>query len=165
MTRASACCYSASASARCDAMCARRGARHSVALHTDTRHARADPPALPAAATSSQAPDAATRTEADQFLQSFRSSVRPYALCTLLLQSEGASPAVQFVALATMKEALRREGRLLGSAQLQQLKEQLLQLVVARVHQWVRALASTAQRAKQPPPQQLSPRHSRRRMQ
>lgn len=115
-------------------------------IHTDARHARAAPPAMTAAMTSSQAPDAATRTEADQFLQSFRSSVRPYALCTLLLQSEGASPAVQFVALATMKEALRREGRLLGAAQLQQLKEQLLQLVVARVHQWVRALASAQSR-------------------
>jgi hypothetical protein len=61
----------------------------------------------------------------------------------LLLQQDpsaqgSGSAQAQFVALATIKEALRREGRLLGQQQLHALKEQLLQLVQARVNTWSR---------------------------
>ena len=53
----------------------------------------------------------------------------------------------QFVALSTMKEALRREGRLLGQAQLSAIKEQLMQLVSTKANTWVRQTADNRARA------------------
>jgi hypothetical protein len=83
-----------------------------------------------------QATDAATRTAADTFLQAFRDTPRPYTLCTLLLQGSAVANA-QFIALATMKVAIQREGRVLGGATLAQLKDQLLNCLVMRANTWV----------------------------
>ncbi|MDO9334132.1 MAG: hypothetical protein Q7T57_06390, partial [Dehalococcoidales bacterium] len=78
-----------------------------------------------------RAADAGTRDAADAFLQTFRATSRPYALCTFLLQGSFVSHA-QFSALDTIKIAVQREGRVLGGAFLEELKNTLLNCLVTR---------------------------------
>jgi hypothetical protein len=84
------------------------------------------------------ATDGATRAAADAYLQSFRLTPRPYAVCIALLQ-QSALPNAQFISLSTVKAALAREARLLGGAHLTALKDQLLQCIQHRAHTWVSA--------------------------